>query len=60
MTANALTEALHAGIILVVCRNSMRSQNMIDEDLIPGTVTVASAVVHLVARQGQVWAYLRP
>jgi intracellular sulfur oxidation DsrE/DsrF family protein len=60
VTANALTEALDAGIILVVCRNSMRSQNLNDEDLIPGAVTVASAVGHLVARQGQGWAYLRP
>src|SRR5665647_3941257 len=30
VTANALTEALDAGIILVVCRNSMRSQNLND------------------------------
>jgi intracellular sulfur oxidation DsrE/DsrF family protein len=60
VTANALTEALDAGIILVVCRNSMGSQNMNDEDLIPGAVTVTSAVGHLVARQGQGWAYLRP
>ena len=60
VTANAPTEALHAGIFLVVCRNSMTSQNMNDQDLIPGTVTVACAVGHLVARQGQGWAYLRP
>jgi len=59
-TANALSEALDAGIILVVCRNSMRSQNLNDEDLVPGAVTVTSAVGHLVARQGQGWAYLRP
>ena len=60
VTANALTEALDAGIILVVCRNSMRSQNLNDGDLIPGAVTVTSAVGHLVASQGQGWAYLRP
>jgi len=60
VTANALTEALDAGIILVVCRNSLRSQKLKDEGLIPGTVTVTSAVGHLVTRQGQGWAYLRP
>jgi len=60
VTAGALTEALDAGIALVVCRNSMRSQNLRDKDLISGAVTVTSAVGHLVARQGQGWAYLRP
>jgi intracellular sulfur oxidation DsrE/DsrF family protein len=59
-TADALTEAFDAGITLVVCRNSMRSQNLGDGDLVPGTVTVPSGVAHLVARQSQGWAYLRP
>ena len=59
-TADALAEALDAGIILVVCRNSMRSQNLTADDLIPGAVTVPSGVGHLVARQRQGWAYLRP
>ncbi|MHB1011223.1 MAG: DsrE family protein, partial [Propionibacteriaceae bacterium] len=59
-TADALAEALSAGIILVVCRNSMRSQNLDQRDLLPGTVVVNSGVGHLVARQGEGWAYLRP
>ena len=60
VTADALAEALAAGITLVVCRNSLRSQNLKDEDLVPGAVTVPSGVGHLVARQNQGWAYLRP
>src|SRR5664280_223801 len=43
VTANALTEALDAGIILVVCRNSMKSQNLNDEDLVPGPVWLRGA-----------------
>jgi intracellular sulfur oxidation DsrE/DsrF family protein len=60
VTAGALAEALDADITLVVCRNSMRSQNLTEDDLVPGAVVVSSAVGHLVARQSQGWAYLRP
>ena len=60
VTANALAEALDAGIVLVVCRNSLRSQNLTDTDLVQGAVVVSSGVGHLVARQRQGWAYLRP
>jgi intracellular sulfur oxidation DsrE/DsrF family protein len=59
-TAGALTEAVDAGISLVVCRNSMRSQNLTDDDLVHGAVSVPSGVGHLVARQREGWAYLRP
>lgn len=59
-TAPALAEALAAGIRVVVCRNSMRSLGVHDADLTPGTVPVPSGVAHLVARQGEGWAYLRP
>lgn len=59
-TADALAEAVDAGIILVVCRNSMRAQNLTDADLVPGAVAAPSGVGHLVARQAQGWAYLRP
>jgi len=60
VTADALAEALDAGITLVVCRNSLRSQGLTDGDLVDGAVVVPSGVGHLVARQNQGWAYLRP
>ncbi len=56
----ALTEAMEAGIVLAVCRNSMRSADVTDADLVPAAVAVSSGVGHLVARQGEGWAYLRP
>lgn len=59
-TAGALTAAFDAGITLVVCRNSMRSQNLTDDALVRGAVSVPSGVGHLVARQREGWAYLRP
>jgi uncharacterized protein len=60
VTADALAEVLDAGIVLVVCRNSLRSQDLTDADLVQGAVVVPSGVGHLVARQRQGWAYLRP
>jgi len=60
VTADALAEVLDAGIVLVVCRNSLRSQDLTDADLVQGAVVVSSGVGHLVARQRQGWAYLRP
>jgi uncharacterized protein len=56
----ALAEAMAAGIVLAVCRNSMRSKDLADTDLTPGVVPVSSGVGHLVARQREGWAYLRP
>ncbi|HEX5333118.1 MAG TPA: DsrE family protein [Cellulomonas sp.] len=59
-TADALAEAQDAGITIVVCRNSLRSQDLTDRDLVHGAVVVPSGVAHLVARQLEGWAYLRP
>jgi uncharacterized protein len=56
----ALSEAMEAGVVLAVCRNSMRSTNVSDSDLVPGAVPVSSGVSYLVARQREGWAYLRP
>jgi uncharacterized protein len=59
-TADALSQAMAAGVSLRVCRNSMRSLGLAAEDLVPGAVPVPSGVGHLVARQREGWAYLRP
>ncbi len=56
----ALAEAQAAGIRLAVCRNSMRSAGVDDDRLAPGAFVVPSGVAHLVARQFEGWAYLRP
>ena len=58
--AEALAAAQAAGIRLAACRNSMRSARVDDDDLAPGVVVVPSGVGHLVARQFEGWAYLRP
>ncbi|WP_448071130.1 DsrE family protein [Georgenia yuyongxinii] len=59
-TADALAQAMAAGVALRVCRNSMHSQGLTDADLVDGAVPVPSGVGHLVARQREGWAYLRP
>ena len=57
---DTLAQALGAGIVLVACRNSMRSRGLTEDELVEGTIAVPSGVGHLVARQARGWAYLRP
>jgi hypothetical protein len=55
-----LQELLDAGGAVCVCRNSLDSQQLTADDLIPQARIVDSGVAHLVRRQGEGWAYLRP
>lgn len=56
----ALAEALAAGITLVVCHHTMQGQGLTADDLVPQAVVVPSGVGHLVRRQREGWAYVRP
>lgn len=55
-----LTEAMDKGIVLLACRNTMRAQNLTEADIYPGVGFVDSGVVHIMQRQYQYWAYVRP
>ncbi|MDM8083762.1 DsrE family protein [Cellulomonas cellasea] len=56
----SLAEALAAGITLVACHNTMQAQGLTSDDLVPQAVVVPSGVGHLVRRQREGWAYVRP
>ncbi len=48
------------GVGLVACHNSMVSAGISSEDLITGVTVVPSGITHLVRRQHDGWAYVRP
>lgn len=58
------TETLQAlqqrGLTVDACNNTLRSERITPEQLTPGAVIVPSGVAHLVLRQREGWAYLRP
>ncbi|ALU39003.1 hypothetical protein AS188_03725 [Kocuria flava] len=55
-----LTALLDAGASLCVCRNTLTARGLSEADLHPQAEVVPSGVAHLVVRQAEGWAYLRP
>ena len=53
-TADALAEALDAGITLVVCRNSLRSQGLTDGDLVDLAAKSSDVTRMLIAHRATV------
>ncbi|MFF9565699.1 DsrE family protein [Leifsonia sp. NPDC014704] len=50
----------HGGLIVDACQNTLRSMEIGPEQLVPDSVIVPSGIAHLVIRQRNGWAYLRP
>jgi intracellular sulfur oxidation DsrE/DsrF family protein len=50
----------HRGLTVDACRNTLRSEHIDAEQLVADTVIVPSGIAHLVIRQREGWAYLRP
>jgi intracellular sulfur oxidation DsrE/DsrF family protein len=48
------------GVVLVACNNSMHNAGISVDQLIPDVVVVTSGISHLVRRQHEGWAYIRP
>jgi intracellular sulfur oxidation DsrE/DsrF family protein len=54
-------QALHdQGLVVTACRNTLRSEDIPPERLVPGAVIVPSGIAHLVLRQREGWSYVRP
>jgi uncharacterized protein len=53
-------EATKAGIKVLACENTMRNLKVSKGDIAPTVGYVPAGVVHLMRRQGEGWAYLRP
>jgi intracellular sulfur oxidation DsrE/DsrF family protein len=48
------------GVALLACRNSMEAAGIAPEDLLEGIQVIPAGITHLVQRQHQGWAYVRP
>jgi uncharacterized protein len=60
VAASRLSEAAKAGIKLVACENIMRNQKIPREDMHASSSYVSAGVVHIMQRQREGWAYVRP
>jgi intracellular sulfur oxidation DsrE/DsrF family protein len=48
------------GVALLACRNSMVAAGIQPEDLLEGIQIIPAGITHLVRRQHEGWAYVRP
>jgi uncharacterized protein len=58
--ANRLADALDNSISLLACENTMRNTKVTKEQMYSGIGYVAAGVVHIIQRQREGWAYIRP
>ncbi|MGH8682134.1 MAG: DsrE family protein [Burkholderiales bacterium] len=58
--AGRLAEALDGSIGLLACENTMRNTKTTKADMYAGIAYVAAGVTHLMKRQQEGWAYIRP
>ena len=59
-TANRLAEAIKAKVKVLACENSMKSQKLTRDDMSTAIGYVPAGVTHIIERQSEGWAYLRP
>ena len=58
--ADRLAAALDANVGLIACENTMQNTKVDKNDLYGGVKFVQAGVTHIMKRQGEGWAYLRP
>jgi intracellular sulfur oxidation DsrE/DsrF family protein len=58
--ADRLAQALDNNIGLMACENTMRNTKVTKGDMYAGIRYVDAGVVHLMKRQREGWAYIRP
>lgn len=56
--AQALQELHAEGVAFFLCRNTLHSMGCTEKDLLTFVTIVPSAVVHIIKRQHEGWAYL--
>lgn len=47
------------GVVFAACNNTMRKRNLKKEDMLPASMIVPSAMLELVSKQEEGWAYLK-
>jgi uncharacterized protein len=55
-----VSEAMKAGVQMVVCENTLRNLKMSKTDMIAGVSYANAGVVHIMRRQSEGWIYVRP
>jgi intracellular sulfur oxidation DsrE/DsrF family protein len=60
VAGNRIGEALHSGVKVSACENTMRGQKLVKSDMLDGIGYVPAGVVEIMKRQQEGWAYLRP
>lgn len=58
--AEDLYEAMENGIRIIACENTMTGRKLTRADMHPGIDYVRTGVLHLMKRQREGWAYVRP
>jgi intracellular sulfur oxidation DsrE/DsrF family protein len=58
--AGRLNGALDGGVGLMACGNTMKKMKVTQDDLAGGVTMVQAGVIHIMKRQGEGWAYVRP
>lgn len=55
-----LAQALDGNVKLIACENTMRKAHLTKADMYSGISYVPGGVVHIMEREGEGWAYIRP
>ncbi len=55
-----VTDAMKANVKVIACENTLRGQKLTRDDMLPALAYVPAGVTHIMTRQGEGWAYLRP
>lgn len=55
-----LVEALESNVGLIACENTMHNTKKTRDDMYPGISYTPAGVTHLMKRQREGWAYIRP
>lgn len=58
--ADRLAQALDSSIGLMACENTMRNTKVSKDQMYSGIAYVDAGVVHIMKRQREGWAYIRP
>jgi uncharacterized protein len=58
--ANRIGEAKDAGVKVMACENTMKTQKLTRADMLDGISYAAAGVVEIMQKQQEGWAYLRP
>jgi hypothetical protein len=60
VVGNRIGDALHSGVKVSACENTMRGQKLAKSDMLDGIGYVPAGVVEIMKKQQEGWAYLRP